>query len=189
MASERLLDHATLDGTAAVSRRAVLRAGMALGAMGTAAFAFPRFVFGFHYPADIPITSVGGATTTGTLVEATTIDILSTDAFTRSIHQGKGTQAVLTRNHFNDQQSTGWHTHPGPNIVMIASGGLWLLDDSCNATRYGPGQGFSTGLGVHEAIADGATEFYSFYFLPADATELRMPLAATDTSLNPRCAV
>jgi len=174
---------------AEISRRAFLRTGAALGGIGAAALAFPRFVFGFHYPGDIPITTVGGPTTTGTLVKATPIDVLSTDAFTRSIHQAQGTQVVLTRNHFNDKQSTGWHTHPGPNVVMIVSGGLWLLDDKCNATHFGPGSGFSTGLGVHEAIADGATEFYSFYFLPADATELRTPLAATDTSLNPRCAL
>jgi quercetin dioxygenase-like cupin family protein len=175
--------------TIEISRRALLRAGAAIGTASAAALAFPHLVLGFHYPSDIPITSVGGATTTGTLVHSTPIHVLSTSAFTEAIHKAHGTQAVLTRNHFNDKQSTGWHTHPGPNIVMIVSGAIWLLDDQCNATRYAAGSGFSTGLGVHEAISDGATEFYSMYFMPANATELRNPLNATDTSLNPSCAI
>lgn len=172
-----------------ISRRTLLRAGAAVGAAGAAALAFPRFALGFHYPADIPIASVGGVAATGTLVEATPIDVISVDSFTRAINQAHGTNAVLTRNHFADQQSTGWHTHPGPNVVMIVSGGLWLFDQHCNATHYGPGAGFATGLDVHEAIADGPTDFYSFYFLPKDATELRTPLSATDPLLTPSCAI
>lgn len=178
--------------SAEISRRVLLRAGAALGAAGAAALAFPRFVFGFHYPPDIPISSVGGATATGTLVEATPIDVHSVDAFTRAINQAHGTNAVLTRNHFTPHQSTGWHTHPGPNVVMIISGGITLTDAHCRSTHYGSGEGFATGLGVHLAVADGneaGTDFYSFYFLPATATELRTPLSATDTSLTPGCAV
>ena len=84
-------------------------------------------------------------------------------------------------------RSTGWHSHPGPNIVLVVSGGFTLTDEHCNITHYGPGQGFATGLDVHLAIADGTpgdvdpahgTDFYSLYFLPQDADVLRTDQAA-----------
>ncbi len=119
---------------------------------------------------------------TGVLAGQTSVNVLSVDSFTRAINQAHGTNAVLTRNHFDAGQSTGWHTHPGPNIVLVVSGELKLTDQHCNVTTYGPGQGFATGLDVHEAVAVGPTEFYALYLLPADADVLR-----TDAS-PPRCA-
>jgi quercetin dioxygenase-like cupin family protein len=115
----------------------------------------------------------------------TSVNVLSVDAFTRAINQAHGTNAVLQRLHFVPGRSTGWHTHPGPNIVLVVSGGLTLTDDHCNSTHYGPGEGFSTGLDVHEAIADNnpeGTDFYSVNLLPQDADVLR-----TDED-PPRCA-
>jgi hypothetical protein len=58
---------------------------------------------------------------------------------------------------------------------VIVTGSFTLLDEHCIETQYGPGQGFATGLDVHEAIAgpEGA-DFYSLYFLPADAGVLRV---------------
>jgi quercetin dioxygenase-like cupin family protein len=117
---------------------------------------------------------------TCTLVGATSVNVLSVDAFTRAINQAHGTNAVLQRVHFGSGHSTGWHTHPGPNIVMVVSGGLTLTDDHCNTTHYGPGQGFATGLDVHEAIADNnseGTDFYSLNILPQDADVLRTDAA------------
>jgi len=110
------------------------------------------------------------------------MDVASVAAFARSINQDQGTNVVLSRNHFNDQQSTGWHTHPGPNMVIVLSGELVLTDGSCHTTSYPAGTAFATGLGVHEAVAVGPTEFYSIYFLPRSADVLR-----TDASA-PRCA-
>jgi hypothetical protein len=72
----------------------------------------------------------------------------------------------------------------GPNIVLVVAGSFTLTDEHCNVTTYGPGEGFATGLDVHEAVAgpDGA-DFYAFYFLPADANVLRTaaspPICAT----------
>lgn len=53
-----------------------------------------------------------------------------------------------------------------------------MIDEHCIETQYGPGQGFATGLNVHEAIAgpEGA-DFYSLYFLPSDADVLRVDAA------------
>ena len=124
----------------------------------------------------LPSTSVPpAAVPLGTLAGGTPLNVLSVDAFTRAINQAHGTNAVLQHLHFAPGQSTGWHTHPGPNVVVIVAGSFTLIDEHCLETQYGPGQGFATGLDVHEGIAgpEGA-DFYGLYFLPADADVLRV---------------
>ena len=124
----------------------------------------------------------------GTLVGPTSVNVLSVDAFTRAINQAHGTNAVLQKVHFVANQSTGWHTHPGPNIVLVVGGSLTLTDEHCNVTTYTDGQGFATGLKVHLAVAGAeGGEFYALYFLPADATVLRTPPAG-ESAEPPKCA-
>src|SRR5690348_11546833 len=89
----------------------------------------------------------------GTLAGQTSMNVLSVDAFTRAINQAHGSNAVLQHGHFAPGQSTGWHTHPGPNIVFVVAGSFTLIDEHWNKTQYGPAQGFATGLDAHEAIA------------------------------------
>ena len=103
----------------------------------------------------------------------------SVSSFTRAINQEHGTNAVLQHLRFTPGQNTGWHTHPGPNIVMIVSGSLTVIDEHCIQTQYGPRQGLASGLDVHEAIAGPeGVDFYSVYFLPANADVLRVDAAA-----------
>jgi quercetin dioxygenase-like cupin family protein len=125
--------------------------------------------------AALPSVSVPPSTVArGTLAVATPVNVLSVDAFTRTINQTHGSNAVLQHFVFAPGQSTGWHAHPGPNIVLVVGGAFTLIDEHCNETNYTAGQGFATGLDVHEAIAGSAgADFYSFYFLPSDATALR----------------
>ena len=128
----------------------------------------------------LPSTSVPPASVAiGTLAGKTQLNVLSVDAFTRAINQAHGSNAVLQHLHFAPGQSTGWHRHPGPNIVLIVKGSFTLIDEHCAETQYGPGKGFATGLDVHEAIAgpEGA-DFYGLYFLPADADVLRVDSSA-----------
>jgi quercetin dioxygenase-like cupin family protein len=129
------------------------------------------------YAASVPIPTTGqidpSLVPIGSLAVKTPTNVLSTSAFTRAINQDQGTNSVLQRLHFVDGQSTGWHTHPGPNIVLVVSGKLELTDEHCNVTDYPAGTGFATGINVHKAVAIGATDFYSLYFLPKDATVLR----------------
>lgn len=116
---------------------------------------------------------------TGTLVGGTPVNVLSVDAFTRAINQAHGTNAVLTHLRFAPGQSTGWHTHPGPNVVLVVGGSLTLTDEHCNVTTYGDGEAFATGLDVHLAVAGpSGADFYSLYFLPADADVLRTDASA-----------
>jgi quercetin dioxygenase-like cupin family protein len=110
----------------------------------------------------------------GTLAGGTPLNVLSVDAFTRAINQNQGTNGVVQHGRFAPRQSTGWHTHPGPNIVFVVDGSFTLVDEHCNVTTYGPGQGFATGLDVHEASAGSSgADYYGVYFLPADADVLR----------------
>ena len=121
-------------------------------------------------------TADPGSVPLGTLAGQTGVYVQSVDAFTRAIRQDGGTNAVLQHLHFAPGQSTLWHTHPGPNIVLMVSGSLTLTDEHCNVSTYTDGQGFATGLNEHLAVAGSqGADFYSLYFLPADATVLRTP--------------
>ncbi|HYZ78710.1 MAG TPA: hypothetical protein VE596_15200 [Gaiellaceae bacterium] len=130
-------------------------------------------------PAGVPL---------GTLAGASSVNVLSVDAFTRAIKQAHGTKGVLQHLRFAPGQSTLWHTHPGPNLVLVVGGSLTLTDEHCHVTTYIDGEGFATGLKVHLATAgpEGA-DFYSLYFLPADATVLREPPAG-EGAPPPTCA-
>jgi quercetin dioxygenase-like cupin family protein len=158
-------------------RLVLLTVAVAAGAIAIAAYAA------------LPSRNVDPSTVPlGTLSGSTAVTVFSVDAFTRAIKQAHGTNTVLQHLHFTPGQSTLWHTHPGPNIVLVVGGSLTLTDEHCNVTTYTDGQGFATGLKVHLAVAgpEGA-DFYSLYFLPADATDLRTPPAGVSAS-PPPCA-
>jgi quercetin dioxygenase-like cupin family protein len=125
--------------------------------------------------ADLPTRTVPPSSVpTGVLAGGTPTNVLSVDAFTRAINQAQGTKTVLTHLRFTPGQSTGWHSHPGPNIVVVVGGSLTLTDNHCNVTTYGDGQAFATGLDTHLAVAGpSGADFYALYFLPQDATVLR----------------
>lgn len=135
-------------------------------------------------PRNIPPSSVAA----GTLAGQTPVKVLSVDAFTRAILQAHGTNAVLQHGVFQPFQSTLWHEHPGPNIVLLVDGSMTLTDERCNVTTYQDGQGFATGLNNHLAVAGpNGADFYSLYFLPADADVLRTPPAGVSAD-PPKCA-
>ena len=150
--------------TRKIGRSRLLLAALVV-ALGVAAAAYAALPSQSVDPTGIP---------TGTLVGGTPVNVLSVDAFTRAINQAHGTNAVLTHLRFAPGQSTGWHTHPGPNGVLVVGGSLTLTDQHCNATTYGDGEAFATGLDVHLAVAGSSgADFYSLYFLPTDAEVLR----------------
>ena len=123
----------------------------------------------------LPATNVDPSTVpVGTLAGRAPVNVLSVDAFTRAINQAHGTNAVLQHIRLASNQSTGWHTHPGPNIVLVEGGSATLMDAHCHATTYGVGQSFATGLDVHEVTAGPeGVDVYTYYFLPADTDVLR----------------
>ncbi len=71
---------------------------------------------------------------------------------------------------------TGWHTHPGPVLVVVKSGSLTLYnanDPQCKSHTYNAGSAFvDRGLGnVHIARNEGPlpVEFWASYFVPGSA--------------------
>jgi quercetin dioxygenase-like cupin family protein len=137
------------------------------------------------YAAMLPSRDVGpDRVPPGTLAGETSINVLSVDAFLRALSQEQGTNAVLQLLHYNPGQSTLWHTHPGPNIVLVVGGNLTLTDERCRVTKYYDGQGFATGLKNHLAVAGpNGADFYTFYLLPGRADVTRTPPAGE--SLDP----
>jgi quercetin dioxygenase-like cupin family protein len=56
--------------------------------------------------------------------------------------------------------TTGWHTHPGPALVIIKEGTFTLYDGDdrkCRSHRYGPGQAFVDEGGGHVHIGRNET--------------------------------
>jgi quercetin dioxygenase-like cupin family protein len=130
-------------------------------------------------PASVPI---------GTLAGATSMNVFSVDSFTRAINQAHGTTAVLQHVVYSPGQNTLWHTHPGPNIVLVVGGSLTITDNHCNSTTYADGQGFATGLDVHMGVAGpNGADTYSLFFLPADADAIRTPAPGISAD-PPGCA-
>jgi quercetin dioxygenase-like cupin family protein len=138
--------------------------------------------------AALPGTSVPPSSVPpGTLAGNTATAVLSVSAFAQAVEEFENklkpgssgrsyAQAATVLQHgiFTPLQSTGWHTHPGPQIVQVVAGSFTLTDEHCNVTTYGPGQGFATGLKVHLAVAGPAgADYYGLYFLPANAEVLR----------------
>lgn len=144
------------------TRITIAAAVMALGVGVTVAFATLP-------PTNVPPDSVP----LGTLAGQTSVYVQSEDAFEEVIKK-HGATSVLQHIHGAPNSSTGWHTHPGPNIVLVVSGSTTLVDEHCKETTFGVGQAFATGLGVHEAVAgpDGV-DVYTFYLLPTNADVLR----------------
>lgn len=72
--------------------------------------------------------------------------------------------------------TTGWHTHPGPALVLVRSGEFTLYGSNagCAATTYRAGQSFvdagfgNVHIGRNEAPA-GNVELYVVYLTPAGA--------------------
>ena len=148
-----------------MTRRSKMMLTFVAIALGAATLAF----------AVLPATNVDPSTVPlGTLAGRTPVNVLSVDAFTRAINQGHGTNAVLQHIQLGPNQSTGWHTHTGPNIVLVGAGSATLMDAHCSVTTYGIDQAFATGLDVHEVTAGAeGVDVYTFYLLPANADVLR----------------
>jgi hypothetical protein len=90
-----------------------------------------------------------------------------------------GSRLFLQYSTFAPGQSTGWHTHPGPAIVMVVSGSQTLLQprgSHCVSTTANAGEGFVTTTGVHDAITGpSGANTWALYVLPPNATTVRDP--------------
>ena len=72
--------------------------------------------------------------------------------------------------------NSGWHTHPGPSVVVIKTGTATVYDSdgrTCPATTYPAGTGFIDEGGGHVHLVQNAgtttLETYAFQIIPAGA--------------------
>jgi quercetin dioxygenase-like cupin family protein len=90
----------------------------------------------------------------------------------------KGTSDVyVTRNAIAAGGHSGWHTHPGPSLILVTAGEITAYngdDPSCTPTRYRAGEGFVDQGGDHVHLlrneTDAPAETVAVQFLPKDAT-------------------
>ena len=84
---------------------------------------------------------------------------------------------------------TGWHSHPGPVVVLVKSGELTLYsadDATCGAQTYTTGQAFIDHGQGHAHIAfntsaGGNTELWVTYFDVPPGGAFRLDAAASDS--------
>ncbi len=77
---------------------------------------------------------------------------------------------------------TGWHTHPGPSIIVVAVGALTMQsahEGACAEHEFAEGAAFVHPAGNHNFVAgaDGV-EFYVSYYVPAGTEALLTPAEA-----------
>jgi hypothetical protein len=143
----------------------VIAAVVAVMGVGAAYAAFPQ---------QLP----PGSAPTGFFVSNNRITDMELEALAHAV-KPDGSRLFLQHSTFAPGQSTGWHTHPGPAIVMIVNGSMTLLQPQgshCLSTTANAGEGFVTDTGIHEAVAGpSGAESWALYVLPPDATAVRDP--------------
>ena len=83
----------------------------------------------------------------------------------------------VTRNAIAVGGHSGWHTHPGPSLIIVTVGEIMAYnadDPTCTPTRYRAGEGFvDPGDGSVHLLrneTDAPAETVAIQFLPKDAT-------------------
>jgi len=108
---------------------------------------------------------------TGFLAAHNSVGRVPITSFVRSV-QPDGADLFVQHVRLGANAPTGWHTHPGLALVVIAGGDLTYEDamaNKCRQVTYGEGEGFADrGFGhVHRAIAGpNGADFYVVYVLP-----------------------
>ena len=107
------------------------------------------------------------------------IDVRTNDFLPHQVKiKTKGASDVyVTRNAIAAGGHSGWHTHPGPSLIIVTAGEIMAYDGddpTCTPKRYRLGEGFvDPGEGhVHllRNETDTPAETVAFQILPKDAT-------------------
>lgn len=90
---------------------------------------------------------------------------------------GKPTDIALVRATLEPGGSTGWHTHPGPSMVLVEEGVMTVREPRrgrCLTETVSAGNAFEHPDGPHNFINNGTVQvvFYVTYFVAAGAAPL-----------------
>lgn len=109
--------------------------------------------------------------TRGSFTESTDIKFKVGDRKRDVIHVPRAQETVVQRIDIEPGGHTGWHSHPGPVVVVIKSGTMSFYDGddpTCTVKTYSAGDAFIDSGQGHSHIArneTGATlELYATYF-------------------------
>lgn len=97
-----------------------------------------------------PGTGVSSTTPTrASFVETTDIKLKVGNGRQEVIHAPNAAQTVMHKitikpavDNGGIPGSTGWHSHPGPVVVLVESGAMTFYDDDCTVRTYTAGQAF-----------------------------------------------
>ena len=126
----------------------------------------------------------------GSFAEATDVKIKSTLGGESRVMNVKDSAQVIVQNvTVEPGAQTGWHSHHGPVVVVVAAGTMTLYqadDPSCTGETFTAGEAFvDPGQGnVHNARNDGTVgvSLYATYFdVPVNATSPAIPAANPGT--------
>lgn len=79
--------------------------------------------------------------------------------------------------------TTGWHGHHGPSLVVVKSGSLTVSQPDglgCSVTTYEAGAAFVHPEGPHTFVSGGGAEIYIVYLLPTGASPSPIAVSAPD---------
>jgi quercetin dioxygenase-like cupin family protein len=94
------------------------------------------------------------------------------------------TDVVMVEVTLRPRSSTGWHTHAGPSMVVVASGTERLVEPrhhyGCTQETFTAGDAFVHPAHVHNVVNDSAKPVvvYITYFVPEGASPALIPAAA-----------
>jgi quercetin dioxygenase-like cupin family protein len=129
-----------------IARRSLVLGGLAVLVIAQTASATP--IFGVDTPSLVVGTFDGG-------LEAHS----QTDALDVDVRSSGPTDVYLLENRIAPGGTYGWHSHPGPSIIVVQSGELTLYgasDPSCTPQVFGAGSGFvDQGGDVHVVRNEG----------------------------------
>ena len=100
----------------------------------------------------------------------------------------QSTDVVILQVTLQPHSSTGWHTHAGPSMVIVASGAVRLIEphngddegdgSGCTQETFSAGASFAHPSDTHDVANDGAEPavVYVTYFLPEGASPALVPV-------------
>jgi hypothetical protein len=121
------------------------------------------------------------------------------------LHAGQSTDVAVVKATLERGGTTGWHGHPGPSIVIVKSGAVEMREPArrhhgdddddehgrdrgpaCSVQRFGPGSAFVHPEHEHTFVnvADGVTELYVVYMVPAGAAPLLNDVATVPSECS-----
>jgi quercetin dioxygenase-like cupin family protein len=93
------------------------------------------------------------------------------------LHAKEATDVAVVGATLTAGGQTGWHTHPGPSLVVVKTGSLTMDEvenGACVSETFGPGRALVHPEHLHNFrnTGTGTLEFYVVYLVPAGAAPL-----------------